>query len=102
VGGNNDISKLNWEYRSSCFNDKCLFITNIDPLPLRQGLLFDSTVTSNMSQYEQLSNQYRLQLKSNYIHESFHKAVDQDKETCWNTIVCKFLHLFMSFKLIDI
>jgi hypothetical protein len=55
-----------------------------------------------MSQYEQLSNQYRLQLKSNYIHESFHKAVDQDKETCWNTIVCKFLHLFMSFKLIDI
>ncbi|KAI8884676.1 hypothetical protein K501DRAFT_247387 [Backusella circina FSU 941] len=81
------LEPTNRDVKSSCSNDKCLFITNIDPLPLKQGLLFDSTVTSNMSQYEQLSNEYHLQLKSNYIHESFHKAVDQDRETCWNTII---------------
>ncbi|KAI7902724.1 uncharacterized protein BX663DRAFT_510260 [Cokeromyces recurvatus] len=81
------------DVRSSCANDKCLFITNIDPMPPNRMnenyLQFNSEFIKNLSQYETLyQDQFNRSIpsKSSYLHSSYHKAVDQDTETCWSSV----------------
>ncbi|KAI9485682.1 MAG: hypothetical protein EXX96DRAFT_471632, partial [Benjaminiella poitrasii] len=80
------------DVRSSCANDRCLFITNIDTMPSianEDYPQFNSELTTNTSQYEIFfQNQFNNSIpnKAIYAHRSYHKAVDQDTETCWNSV----------------
>ncbi|KAI8051414.1 uncharacterized protein B0P05DRAFT_562657, partial [Gilbertella persicaria] len=85
------------DVRSSCANDRCLFITNIHAMPIEQPL-FNSSFISNMSDYEQVYQHTwpNLPKPTNYIYQSYYKAVDQDTETCWNTLKSKSICVFIS------
>jgi hypothetical protein len=51
-------------------------------------LQFSSTDHHNISHYEALYHQ-QFEFTPNrtvYAHHSYHKAVDQDTETCWNSV----------------
>jgi hypothetical protein len=78
------------DIRSSCANDRCLFITNMNAMPSVQDLIeFSSSSASNISEYESLlynnSIATSLPSQSSWVHQSYHKAVDQNTETCWNS-----------------
>lgn len=74
------------DVRSTCANDKCLFITNMDEMP--NILEFSTDQVANISEFEmRYDNEFSYLLdKSAYTHQSYHKAVDQDTETCWKSI----------------
>lgn len=79
-------------YRSSCANDRCLFITNIHSMPTpgaENDIVFNSGSIANVSQFDSVYNQthqsFKIPNKSSFAHRSYHKAVDQDTETCWDT-----------------
>lgn len=79
-------------HRSSCANDKCLFITNIHSMPVpgtENDIVFSSQSITNISEFESAYNQTHQQFmipnKANFAYQSYHKAVDQDTETCWRT-----------------
>ncbi|KAI8639872.1 hypothetical protein BD408DRAFT_349108 [Parasitella parasitica] len=80
------------DVRSSCANDKCLFISNINsvPVPGRENdIVFSTKSIANISQFESMYNQINehsmMPTKSSFTHQSYHKAVDQDIKTCWKT-----------------
>ncbi|KAK4514650.1 uncharacterized protein ATC70_002251 [Mucor velutinosus] len=80
------------DVRSSCANDRCLFITNIHSMPIpgtENDIVFHSGSIANISQFESMYNQthlgFKIPNKSNFAYRSYHKAVDQDTETCWHT-----------------
>lgn len=77
------------DVRSTCANDKCLFITNMDEMP--HVLDFNSEQVSNISEFEtRYNNEFSyLPDKTAYIHQAYHKAVDQNTETCWKSIHSK-------------
>ncbi|KAI8095628.1 hypothetical protein BDF21DRAFT_406362 [Thamnidium elegans] len=74
--------------RSSCSNDRCLFITNMNTMPNVDSVQFNSDRVPSISEYETLYNQTNplIPLKDTYVHQSYHKAVDQNTETCWHSI----------------
>ncbi|KAG1297011.1 hypothetical protein G6F66_002981 [Rhizopus arrhizus] len=72
------------DVKSSCANDQCLFMTNMDMMP--PPLLLD-TISNYEIEYKQ---RYHLPAKNTIIYHSYHKAVDQDTETCWYSYQCKF------------
>lgn len=75
------------DVRSSCSNDRCLFISNMDVMPNVENLEFSSEKSSNMSVLNSLYNEINTNIPSQttFIHQSYHKAVDQNTETCWNS-----------------
>lgn len=80
-------------FRSSCSNDRCLFITNMDTMPKVDGpVQFSSDIISNTSEYNDLYDQMHPTIPTQdvYVHQSYHKAVDQNTETCWSSISSKF------------
>ncbi|KAI8343981.1 hypothetical protein BC941DRAFT_407450 [Chlamydoabsidia padenii] len=76
------------DVRTACENDKCLFVTNIDPFP----------ITTTYNPHQNLTN-YSLESTSAWQHElgvdipspefwyhrGYHAAVDGNSGTCWNT-----------------
>ncbi|KAF7728018.1 hypothetical protein EC973_006783 [Apophysomyces ossiformis] len=74
------------DVRSSCSNDRCLFTTNIDPFPLPESIQFN---LENMTSIIQLESYYdELDVPTKEMqHRAYHKAVDQDAGSCWNTYI---------------
>ncbi|ORZ04257.1 hypothetical protein BCR42DRAFT_429349 [Absidia repens] len=73
--------------RSSCANDRCLFITNIDPVSSEQlGMvpIFDKAKYTNPKDWDQALDEH-LDLPSNdyWVLHGYHNAVDQRNDTCW-------------------
>jgi hypothetical protein len=70
--------------RSPCFNDRCLFMTSIDPFPDPSEVVFEGKLKTMSEQVEKFSNlDYPTQdfwKKFAYVH-----AVDNDPLTCWNS-----------------
>ncbi|KAI8327669.1 hypothetical protein EDC96DRAFT_531467 [Choanephora cucurbitarum] len=76
------------DVRSSCFNDRCLFITNMSSMPdieSDQHFEFNSSLIANISLYEQAVQNHMLPSKTSFIHHYEGKAVDLDSGTCWRT-----------------
>lgn len=73
------------DIRASCSNDRCLFITNMDIMP-PPFTDFNSTVINNMTEFHTLYSSSNIPFPSSYIHQAYHKAVDQNTETCWNSV----------------
>ncbi|KAL9559510.1 hypothetical protein PS6_000722 [Mucor atramentarius] len=52
-------------------------------------IVFNSGSIANISQFESVYNKkyqnFTIPNKSNFAYQSYHKAVDQDTETCWHT-----------------
>ncbi|RUP44738.1 hypothetical protein BC936DRAFT_149067 [Jimgerdemannia flammicorona] len=71
--------------RAPCLNDKCLFLTNIDPFPLPTSVVFDNV---NVTQVRMQETQFdKLDFPSNdfWTKHAYHYAVDRDDNTCWNS-----------------
>ncbi|CAG8644887.1 16247_t:CDS:2 [Cetraspora pellucida] len=70
--------------RAPCINDKCLFITNIDPFPHPSSVHYANNITNV---HEQEAKFNALDFPSNEFWEkhSYHNAVDLDLTTCWNS-----------------
>lgn len=62
-------------------------------MPNVDGLQFNTDTISNTSEYESLYNQMNplIPAQDTYIHQSYHKAVDQNTETCWNSVKSRYL-----------
>jgi hypothetical protein len=79
------------DVRSSCANDRCLFMTNMDPFVQPNQVTFDyqniTSISKLETKYDALST-----LPSNveWDEHSYHSVVDNDPNTCWNTIRSKF------------
>lgn len=75
------------DVRSSCANDRCLFMTNIDPFISPKQLKFDyrnsTSIAKWETEYDQIS---KLPPQIEWEESSYHKAIDSDPSTCWNTI----------------
>ncbi|KAG0362441.1 hypothetical protein BC939DRAFT_497942 [Gamsiella multidivaricata] len=70
--------------RSPCYNDKCLFMTSMDPFPNPKDVVFSGDLQTIDEQNQKF---FALEYPSNefiskfaYIH-----AVDNDPLTCWNS-----------------
>ena len=70
--------------RSPCYNDRCLFMTNIDPLPNPSDVVFEGKLKTMEDQEEKFSllNQPTDQFLGTF---SYMFAVDNDPLTCWNS-----------------
>ncbi|CAO3593815.1 unnamed protein product [Absidia cylindrospora] len=73
--------------RSSCANDRCIFITNIDPVSSEQlGMvpIFDKAKYTNPKDWDQALDEH-LDLPRNdyWVLHGYHNAVDQRNDTCW-------------------
>ncbi|KAI8099257.1 uncharacterized protein BX664DRAFT_289265 [Halteromyces radiatus] len=75
--------------RASCINDRCLFISNIDPIPSEQLDMipaFDKAKYTNPKDWDNVLDEYLdLPNSDTWIDEGYHNAVDQRNDTCWNT-----------------
>ncbi|KAI7903316.1 uncharacterized protein BX663DRAFT_530956 [Cokeromyces recurvatus] len=75
------------DVRSSCSNDKCLFMTNMDPFVAPSQVTFDyQNITSILTletKYDELST---IPSTAEWDEHSYHRVVDNDPNTCWNTI----------------
>ncbi|KAI8973442.1 hypothetical protein BDF20DRAFT_824052, partial [Mycotypha africana] len=100
-------STIERDVRSSCANDKCLFITSINHMPNIEyedhpEFIVNKTDNeqqqmpffSNLSHYEEIffqqPNAAHLNPKQSNIsltnHIQYHRAVDQDIATCWTSM----------------
>ncbi|CAO3650365.1 unnamed protein product [Cunninghamella blakesleeana] len=76
------------DVRTSCGNDKCLFVTNIDPYPYSTEYYSEQNLTSSsLGSSMTWENESGLDLPSSnfWVHRGYHAAVDGDSGTCWNT-----------------
>ncbi|KAI9486931.1 MAG: hypothetical protein EXX96DRAFT_551196 [Benjaminiella poitrasii] len=75
------------DVRSSCTNDQCLFITNMDPFVAPNEVIFDY---HNITSIIKLENRYdtlsTVPSSVEWDEHSYHRVVDNDPNTCWNTI----------------
>lgn len=78
------------DVKSSCANDRCLFMTNMDPFVKPEQVVFDYQDISSISHletvYDGLST---LSPTIEWDEHSYHRVVDNDPITCWNTISSK-------------
>lgn len=83
------------DVRSSCANDRCLFMTNIDPFVSPDRISFDYRNTTSIAKWETEYDQIsKLPQNMEWEENSYHKAVDNDPSTCWNTINGKHSSFF--------
>lgn len=68
----------------------------MNTMPNVDSVQFNSDGIPSMNEYETLYNQTNplTPLKDAYIHQSYHKAVDQNTETCWHSSQSKVFILF--------
>ncbi|CAG8507509.1 3144_t:CDS:2 [Paraglomus occultum] len=74
----------NRDVRAPCTNDKCLFLTNIDPFPSPRSVYYANNITHV---HEQEARFNRLNFPSNdfWDKHAYHTAVDTNVNTCWNS-----------------
>ncbi|KAG0260942.1 hypothetical protein DFQ27_003266 [Actinomortierella ambigua] len=70
--------------RAPCHNDKCLFMTSLDPFPLPSEVKFERDLTEITQQDTRFQ---ALQYPTNKFWEekAYIHAVDNDPRTCWNS-----------------
>lgn len=70
--------------RSPCYNDRCLFMTSIDPLPNPSDVVFEGKLKTMEDQVHKFSllNQPTDPFLDTF---SYMFAVDNDPLTCWNS-----------------
>ncbi|KAI9301534.1 hypothetical protein BJ944DRAFT_271362 [Cunninghamella echinulata] len=76
------------DVKTSCGNDKCLFVTNIDPFPLSTEYRPEQNLTnSSLGSSLKWEEEFDLDLPSSeyLVHRGYHAAVDGNSGTCWNT-----------------
>ncbi|ORX61917.1 hypothetical protein DM01DRAFT_1331389 [Hesseltinella vesiculosa] len=83
-----DNSLQDRDVRTSCGNDKCLFVTNIDPFPT--SLPYDpeqQVSNSSLGSVQLWRDEKGAHLPSPefWIYRGYHAAVDSHTGTCWNT-----------------
>lgn len=63
----------------------------MNTMPNVDSIQFSSDAISNTAAYETLYNQTNpfIPLTDTYMYQSYHKAVDQNTETCWNSLQSK-------------
>lgn len=75
------------DVRSSCTNDKCLFMTNMDPFIQPDQVTFNyeniTSISSLETKYDALST---LPPNIEWDEHSYQRVVDSDPNTCWNTV----------------
>ncbi|KAI9358817.1 hypothetical protein BD770DRAFT_419720 [Pilaira anomala] len=75
------------DVRSSCANDRCLFMTNMDPFVQPEQVLFDYQNITSISRLETAYDSLTtLPPTIEWDEHSYHRVVDNDPNTCWNTI----------------
>ncbi|KAI7877771.1 hypothetical protein K492DRAFT_133527 [Lichtheimia hyalospora FSU 10163] len=72
------------DVRAACDNDRCLFTTNLDPIPAPTELIYNRHDITSIQHWEELYNELG---NSNDLFDRnpYHFAVDNDRNTCWNT-----------------
>nr|CAG8494478.1 6977_t:CDS:2 [Entrophospora candida] len=70
--------------RAPCLNDKCLFITNIDPFPHPSRIYYANNVT-HIHEHEHKFNELDFPSNTFWDQHAYHNAVDLDEKTCWNS-----------------
>ncbi|KAI8643412.1 hypothetical protein BD408DRAFT_431445 [Parasitella parasitica] len=75
------------DVRSSCVNDRCLFMTNMDPFVRPSQVTFDYQNITSIPKLENIYDSMSIVPSSREWDEySYQTAVDNDPNTCWNTI----------------
>ncbi|KAI8881848.1 hypothetical protein K501DRAFT_187989 [Backusella circina FSU 941] len=72
------------ETKASCGNDKCLFMTNMDPFVSPEQVEFDHRTVKSISALERTYG--KISKIQQWEEHGYHKAVDSDPNTCWNTV----------------
>ncbi|RHZ90140.1 hypothetical protein Glove_7g7 [Diversispora epigaea] len=75
---------LDRDVRTPCINDKCLFITNIDPFPQPSSVCYANNIT-HVREHEAEFNALDFPSNEFWNKHAYHKAVDLDLNTCWNS-----------------
>ncbi|CDH49819.1 hypothetical protein RO3G_02319 [Lichtheimia corymbifera JMRC:FSU:9682] len=74
--------------RASCGNDRCIFTTNLSPIPDNPALVgrkFSTNDITSIRQWETLYHDMDIPMQQPWLSHAFHYAVDQDASTCWNS-----------------
>ncbi|KAG0237220.1 hypothetical protein BGW42_001487 [Actinomortierella wolfii] len=76
--------------RAPCHNDKCLFMTSMDPFPLPSEVKFErdlADIREQDARFQALTTQSGLSYPSNafWVEKAYIHAVDNDPRTCWNS-----------------
>ncbi|KAI8988625.1 hypothetical protein BDF20DRAFT_905106 [Mycotypha africana] len=75
------------DVRSSCANDRCLFMTNLDPFVKPTDIDFDyRNITSILAWEKAYAKLSTIPNSIEWDEFSYHQAVDNDPNTCWHTI----------------
>ncbi|KAI8993523.1 hypothetical protein BDB01DRAFT_716216 [Pilobolus umbonatus] len=75
------------DVRASCANDKCLFMTNMDPFVPPSQVTFDYKQVNTIPQLENLYETIsEIPHGIEWDQSSYQRVVDQDPHTCWNTL----------------
>ncbi|KAI9281177.1 hypothetical protein BY458DRAFT_531645 [Sporodiniella umbellata] len=72
------------DVRSSCANDKCLLITNIESHISPERTHFDYRNTTSMEKIEKMYE--KMSPQNEWTQQSYHNAIDSDPNTCWDTL----------------
>ncbi|KAI8341493.1 hypothetical protein BC941DRAFT_417041 [Chlamydoabsidia padenii] len=70
------------DVRAACENDKCLFVTNLDPFPLSTEYDPNQNLTNTSFNWQETLD---IPDSEFWIHRGYHAAVDGNSGTCWNT-----------------
>ncbi|KAG2180100.1 hypothetical protein INT43_003888 [Umbelopsis isabellina] len=73
------------DVRAPCHNDKCLFITSMEPFPNPDIVQFDNVNITHVKDQEAAFNALEFPSNDFWDKHAYHKAVDGDSTTCWNT-----------------
>ncbi|KAI9312713.1 hypothetical protein BX666DRAFT_1985831 [Dichotomocladium elegans] len=76
------------DVRASCGNDKCLFTTSMssfydDPAQINHNFMAEN-ITS-IHHWESLYEELDVPSQATWMVNAYHRAVDQDENTCWRT-----------------
>ncbi|CAO0794547.1 unnamed protein product [Mucor circinelloides] len=75
------------DVRSSCANDRCLFMTNMDPFVQPSQVTFDYQNITSIPKLESIYESLSIVSPSvEWDEHSYQRVVDNDPNTCWNTI----------------
>ena len=84
------------DVRASCANDRCLFMTNMDPFVQPSQVNFDYQNITSIPKLESIYESMSIVSPSvEWDEHSYHRVVDNDPNTCWNTIKSKWIALIM-------
>ncbi|KAF9971456.1 hypothetical protein BGZ73_005609 [Actinomortierella ambigua] len=70
--------------RAPCHNDKCLFMTTLDPFPLPNEVRFDRDLTE-IAQQDGRFQALKYPTSGFWAEKAYIHAVDNDPRTCWNS-----------------